>query len=176
MYAIPPHCSSVTMTSRGGASYHFASLESAVRVLGFSWLIRNLGTPSEMHHPYLVEGWGAPHFEYKWVMTTSFGEVVTCAAIERFRAKFSKQVPAFKVYAGSGPVPGISRPRHWHYCRRVRHMNERRQAAAVLAEYGEIPPRGRRNTANLPNPYDDYLVASREDRSWKKFRKTRWKS
>jgi hypothetical protein len=33
-----------------------------------------------------------------------------------------------------------------------------------------------RSPKNLPNAWDDNVIASRSDRNWKKFRKTKWKN
>ena len=39
-----------------------------------------------------------------------------------------------------------------------------------------IKCRARRNSRNLPNAWDDVLVAWGENRSWKRNRKTQWRS
>ncbi|WP_157058441.1 hypothetical protein [Azoarcus sp. CIB] len=54
-------------------------------------------------------------------------------------------------------------------------MNERFWAEPVR-EGGEVAARAERNARNLPNNWDDFRVASREDRSWKRHRRTRWKT
>ena len=65
-----------------------------------------------------------------------------------------------------GPVHGIRKWRGGGSCHGYRHMNERRAAACVLHEEGEVPPRAARNVHNLHNPWDDERWSSRP-RCWK---------
>lgn len=71
-----------------------------------------------------------------------------------------------------GPVHGI---RKWrgggHYFRRIHTTPERRQAALVVYEDGEVAARPARNLRNLPNSWDDY--ARCVERSWKSQHKGR---
>lgn len=77
-------------------------------------------------------------------------------------------------YPGYGPVPGVS-AHHWGRAhRRFSHMNERRQSVHFKEE-GEVPPRAARATNSIPNPWDDYPVTSRDDRSWKRFRSKQYR-
>jgi len=61
------------------------------------------------------------------------------------------------------------------YHRGVRTMNEKRQVEAC--ELDEFSPkvRCRRNAANLPNSWDDYMRSDLRNNNWKKHRKTQWK-
>jgi hypothetical protein len=72
---------------------------------------------------------------------------------------------------------GVSHPgRKRRYGRTLRSMRTHstlRAAGAVLKSDGEPDFRGRQRT--LPTAWDDYKIGSIEDRSWKKYRKTRWK-
>ena len=48
------------------------------------------------------------------------------------------------------------------------------QAERKANQEGDARPN--RSPANLPNAWDDNPKASRDDRNWKKFRKTKWKN
>lgn len=52
-----------------------------------------------------------------------------------------------------------------------------KQAKAVAAGDAAdgLPPRGKRTACNIVDSYDDISVAAREDRSWKRFRKLKWR-
>lgn len=68
-----------------------------------------------------------------------------------------------------GPVPGTGRIGHFRRFRRPKTQQERRAAG----EGGDLV-RARRNAANLPTNYDD--IFRNEDRSWKKHRRTQYRS
>lgn len=60
-----------------------------------------------------------------------------------------------------------------HYFRRIKTTGELKSVAGVLKDEGEPEFRGRRRV--LPNAWDDIKIMSVNDRSWKKYRKTRWR-
>lgn len=60
-----------------------------------------------------------------------------------------------------------------HYFRQPQTLNEKRAASAHECDGLQI--RGKRNVGNLVDSFDDIHIAAREDRSWKRFRKTRWR-
>jgi hypothetical protein len=60
-----------------------------------------------------------------------------------------------------------------HCHRRIHTMAERRMVKGRMAEEGEPAWRGRRR--NLPNAWDDLMIANRGIRSWKRHRQTQWK-
>jgi hypothetical protein len=49
------------------------------------------------------------------------------------------------------------------------------KSVAALDEVEGIKPRGKRSAVNIPDAYDDMTVAARLDRSWKRFRKLKWR-
>lgn len=73
--------------------------------------------------------------------------------------------------------PGVKHTgRKRRYGRTLRSMKTLatlREAGAVVKDDGEPEFRGRRRT--LPTAWDDHKIGSIEDRSWKMYRKTRWK-
>lgn len=68
--------------------------------------------------------------------------------------------------------------RNKHYRSHYRHIattQERRFASGILLEEGEVPPRAKRNLANLPNAWDEYPHFDVYDRNWKRYRKKQYK-
>ena len=84
--------------------------------------------------------------------------------------RWNKPVPGYVRRAG--PVQGIRKWRGGRGCSSFAHMNERRLAAGVLREEGEVPPRAARNAHTLPDPWDDERWREAQ-RSWKTQRKGR---
>lgn len=70
-----------------------------------------------------------------------------------------------------GPVPGIHRPHHGCSLRHPQTMSERRAAALVIAEDGEVGPRAARGLRHIPHSWDDRPRGSQ--RSWKSQHKGR---
>ena len=58
------------------------------------------------------------------------------------------------------------------YFRNMKTTSERRRA---VADEDEGHVRAKRNARSLPSAWDDVSVKARDDRSWKKFRKTKFK-
>lgn len=175
MHIVPAYNPAVTLFSRDGAITRFKSMRDALAKLGFAWIRDNVGTDFSSRW-YCVDDW--TWVGCKYVMRTDFGHVLTS---EDFRGLSPLRVSAGwgrgPSYCGEGPVPGVRKHRGGgHYFRRMRHMSERRQAALVVVEEGEVAPRPSRNLHGLPNPWDDYRVTARDDRNWKRYRKTRWKA
>lgn len=57
-----------------------------------------------------------------------------------------------------------------------RHPKTRQAKVVAAGDAADgIPPRGKRTTVNIVDHWDDKMVAAREDRSWKKFRKDQFK-
>ncbi|WP_160331264.1 hypothetical protein [Burkholderia cenocepacia] len=143
--------------------------------LGLAWIRRNVGANFSARW-YSEDTWTSTCCMF--IMRTDFGSVLTVddfldlARLRSAGARWQRN----SEYCGYGPVPGVRKHRGGgHYFRRMRHMNERRQAALVVEEEGEVAPRAARNLHGLPNPWDDYPCHSRDNRNWKRFRKTRWK-
>jgi hypothetical protein len=58
----------------------------------------------------------------------------------------------------------------------LRHPRTKQaKSVAVLDSVEGVPPRGKRTAVNLPDAWDDKRVAARDDRSWKRFRKLKWR-
>jgi hypothetical protein len=174
MHTIPPYQPGVRLRHRSGASYQYTSLEAACRAHGYWWLSQNAGP--DFTSPFYCSrrlSWVTAD----WVLLTDFGAPVAKHDLERFRPAARRPFGASRHdYCGYGPVPGTGRPRGGHHFRRMHHISERRSAGLVLRNEGEVAPRGKRAAANLPTPWDDYSIAAREDRGWKRHRKTQWKS
>lgn len=176
-YVIPPQ-PALVLRHIGGHTRSFASRQAAFKALGYHWILENVGREFYVREPYTPPG----YFVYserppEWILEQSNGLRLTvqdfttlwCEVLAR------RRMARWKNYPGYGPVPGTGRRRYGKYFRSLRHMNERRAAALVVTEDGEVAPRPNRGVSLLPNPWDDYTIAARRDRNWKRFRKTQWK-
>ncbi|KVP39731.1 hypothetical protein [Burkholderia ubonensis] len=188
MHQIPAHETAVTLFSRDGDVWAYPSLKAALKALGERWIAANVG------QHFRVFDYAARRFdsvravwvteplyvEHAFIMRDDAGGVVTAAtfspliARRRWRSRWTRM---WETWNGEGPVPGVRcRRGGGHYYRRPKSMMERRQAAMVLTDEGEVAPRGARSLKHLPNAWDDYCVAAREDRNWKRHRRTQWKA
>jgi hypothetical protein len=176
MHVIPAYIPAVYLFGRDGSVKKYPSLKAALAALGLGWIRNNVGVEFATR-VYAEDSWTWTGCMY--VMRTDSGEPLS---VDDFRAVADAQRTAIswwrrsREYCGYGPVPGVRKFRGGgRYFRRMSHMNARRQAALVLEDEGEVAPRAARNLHGLPNPWDDYRCSARDDRSWKRFRKTRWK-
>lgn len=187
MHYIPAYETAVTLFSRDGQVWAYPSLKAALKALGERWIAANVGphfrvfAHSARYFDTVREEWvGEPvYVERAFIMRDDAGGVVTAATfsplIER-RRWHSRWTRMWDFWNGEGPVPGVRCYRGGgHYYRRPQTMMERRLAGLVLEEEGEVAPRGARKANHLPNAYDDYRIAAREDRNWKRYRRTQWK-
>lgn len=186
MHIIKPYETSVTLFHRDGQVSVYKSMKEAYRKLGYRWIAENVGKNfrefDRLRTDYSPEG-AVPvservYFEREYIMRGDFGQILTAKDFEHLRPSFRGflRYRNYYLWNGEGPVPGTGCGRKWGRCfRRLSHMAQRRQAALVLKEEGEVAPRAARNARNLPNPWDDYNVAARENRNWKQFRKHQWK-
>ncbi|KVP75313.1 hypothetical protein WJ96_06020 [Burkholderia ubonensis] len=188
MHQIPAYETAVTLFSRDGNVWAYPSLKDALKALGERWIAANVGTHFRVFR-YVArrfdpvrEVWVPEpvYDEHSFIMRDDAGGVVTAATFSplierrRWRSHWSRM---WETWNGEGPVPGVRCHRGGgHYYRRPQSMMERRQAALVLTEEGEVPPRGARNLHHLPNAWDDYYITSRGDRCWKRHRLTQWKA
>ncbi|WP_321842636.1 hypothetical protein [Paraburkholderia bannensis] len=187
MHQIQQHQSSVTLFSRDGQVAVYPSLKTALKALGERWIRDNVGPDFRVFdystHSFdpVRNAWvREPRYvERDFIMRDDTGGVVTLATFHPFivrRRRLRRQDP-LKTWNGDGPVPGVRCRRGGrHYFRRPKSMMERRQAALVLKEEGEVAPRGARSFCNLPNAWDDYPMSSIGDRCWKRYRRTQWKT
>ncbi|CAB3704701.1 hypothetical protein LMG24238_03819 [Paraburkholderia sediminicola] len=187
MHQIQQYQSSVTLFSRDGRVSVYPSLKTALKALGERWITDNVGADFRMfdrstrwfdqvRNACVCE----PRYLLRdFIMRDDADGVVTLASFHPYivrRRRLRWQSPLNK-WNGEGPVPGVRCHRGGrHYFRRPKSMMERRQAALVLKEEGEVPPRSARSFCNLPDAYDDYGVSSSGDRCWKRYRRTQWKT
>jgi len=187
MHQIPAYETAVTLFSRGGDVWVYPTLNAAFKALGYRWIAAHVGPHfrafSHNHRCFdsVREVWYSEpvYTEHDFVMRDDFGTPITQDVFwpyqERSR-RWYRWRSEWDTWNGEGPVPGISCHRgSWRCWRRPKAQSERRAAACVLVEEGEVAPRPSRRQNNLPDSWDDYNVAAREDRSWKRYRKTRWK-
>lgn len=184
MHQIPAYETSVTLFSRNGNVWAYPTLSAALKALGRRWISANVGAHFRVfrtmssYFDTTREVWVyEPVYDvWDFVMRDDAGRIITLASFPspRWRSRWNRLLDTWN---GEGPVPGISCGRgRGHSYRRPRTMSERRQAALVLFDEGEVAPRPPRKANQLPNSWDDYYVSSRTDRNWKRFRKTRWKT
>ena len=196
MHVISAPQTAVTMFSRDGEVYVYPSLAAAYKALGSRWIAQYVGKNfREFSHRTRVKsdgnpatvGWVLQGFPYvhetvyverDYIMRDDFGTPLTIADFAVFQERNRYRGWRYRwlsTWNGEGPVPGVSKCRGGHhYYRRIHHMNARRQCFPVREE-GEVPPRAARNQHHLPNNWDDYRVANREDRNWKRYRRTQWR-
>lgn len=187
MHQIPIPDTAVTLFSRDGEVWVYHSMTAALAELGLRWIAANVGAHFRVFNHvsrqfcFATESWTTERvYDCRdFIMRDDFGGVVTAESFSPLvtrRRWSSRWTRMWETWNGEGPVPGV---RCWRggnrYYRRPHTMMERRQAALVLTDEGEVPPRGARNLRNLPNGWDDFRIAAREDRSWKRHRKTQWK-
>lgn len=183
MHVIPPHQPSVTLYSPEGALRTFKSGEAAVRELGSAWLRRNV-------HPRLLSEeelyWAKKR---SWLPVENFcmrdeagdpvlvSELLAQSKVKQQWRPFSRYLMSALTWNGEGPVPGSGRSRfnRGRTLREPRTQAARRQAALVLLDDGEVPPRAKRNANNLPTAWDDVYIHSLDNDNWKRYRKTQYK-
>lgn len=189
MHQIPAYEPSVTLFHRDGDVWVYRSLSEAYDALGYHWLCENVGEEFRMFsHSATRMVWSdagyvpvsePTYIEAEFIMRDDFGNKVTSKDFYAIKERRRKPYlgwfwSRYASWNGEGPVPGVHKYKAgWHYCRRIRHMNERRWAIPME---DEPAPRPKRNRNNLQNPWDDYTVAAREDRNWKRHRRTQWRA
>lgn len=160
----------VFLTNVGGCCLEYASLLALVFTLGELWIRHHLRAPE-------AQDSSAPC----WRLVTKDGQELSSDEVMASpEVRFSLKRPLrfrlrmYAHYPGYGPVPGVSAHYGGRAHRRFQHMNERR-LAVHFTEEGEVPPRASRSHNTIPNPWDDYPVTARDDRSWKRFRRTQFR-
>ena len=175
---VAPPAQPVTLRSDLGQVWRYPSLAAFIEAVGLSWISAYVGA----NHVYTR---GLPNGElytrtYPYILRGAFGEILTIEDCRRLAQPartpwWTWARPAYLTWNGVGPVPYVHRGRKGHYFRRVATHGEHRAAAAVLKVEGEPTIRAARNGHNLPSAWDDRPISARRDRSWKRFRRTRWK-
>ncbi len=188
MHHVPPFESAVTLFSRNGEVEVFRTFKAALKALGHDWIAKHVGPHFRVFRCVLRtfdtqrECWvPTPDYDsYDYVMRDDHGEAVTAESFAFLcpqRSWQSRWSARYSWWNGEGPVPGTRCHRGGrHYYRHPRTMNERRQAALVLEEEGEVAPRPQRSSNSLPCAWDDFRVAARDDRNWKRFRRAQWRA
>lgn len=97
-------------------------------------------------------------------------------AIERYeRSRPLLWRPNYSYKFRDGPVPGTGKIGTYEYFRSIKTHQERRNAVACEKDpMGRSLVRGGRSGANVPTSWED--IGRNITRSWKKHRKTQWKS
>ena len=180
MHQIPAYTLGVTLITNDGKVRSFPSLRSALIELGWRWIELNVGA----HFCQFIGAdikWDAgrerrtPIYKYSYaIMRSSLGDVITADDFAPLRLKKRPwYLRRFEFWNGEGAVPRTGKRGRGRWHRRLATSNARR--AAQVVELCEPPPRPARKASNIPNSWDDYSIAAREDRSWKRHRRTQWK-
>lgn len=175
---VAPPAQPVALLSEIGQVWRYASLRALIDALGLQWIGAYVG-PNHVQTRVLA---GAERLTttFPYIIRGSFGEVLTfedCRAVANLDVEpwWVRSRPALLSWNGFGPVPYVHRARGGHFFRRIATHGEHRACAAVLPEEGEPAFRGKRRGHNLPTAYDDRPISAYRNRSWKSFRRTRWK-
>ena len=185
MHIIRPYETAITLFGADGTVYSYASLKEALKTLGIAWIRNHVGEHFRVFSHHEVD-YGRPaeagrarpvYKHHAYIMRDDAGCPVTAAHFSKLlpRRRYNHYTWLYGSWNGEGAVPRTGKSRGGHYYRRPGTTAERR-ASFVIAEEGEVAPRAARNAANLVNAWDDYRVSCREDRNWKRFRKTQWKT
>lgn len=183
MYHIPAYTTGVTLFMRNGDVRTFKSFRAAMSALGYRWICEHVRAEFRTfdgYEPYFAEAYPAqvPRYHYAdAIMRDDHGQAVVAEHFRELRAERNRPYRwwRFEYWNGEGPVPGTGNGgyRRGRYFRKLHTTGERRQSQRIDAD--EPAPRAARNLRNIPNSWDDYPNTSRGVRSWKRFRKTRWK-
>jgi hypothetical protein len=189
MHVIKAHEPAVTLFSRDGEVRVFASMSDALRQFGYRWMCNHVAADFRMFSRaarYPVQDpltgrlrWFTEpvYTESRYIMRGDFGESLTAddfkPLLSRRPGWRSRRDRVWANWNGIGPVPFVRRPRGGHYFRRPGTLNERRLAQVVA---DEPAPRAKRSFRNLPSDYDDFGVAARDDRNWKRHRRQQWRA
>lgn len=180
MYNVPA-LEEVRLYLRTGEVFTYKSKREALKDLGLRWIEENVGEHFCVysHTERLVGDYEVANQVYRTanaIMRDPHGNPLfpgdfraLCPKKKRYRWWLR-----YETWNGEGPVPGTGRRPGGRYCRRVQTTSERRLAQVI--DPVEPKPRAARNVSNIPKIWDDYTVAAREDRSWKRFRRTQYKT
>jgi hypothetical protein len=184
MVVISAYQTAVTLFGRDGSVRIFPTKKAARRALGLPWIRDNVGSEFRVFsHTSSLSGYvferEPVYIERPFVMRDDAGRPLV---VEDFAEPASPRRFGYgwspwryhQFWNGEGPVPGTGGGPGGKCYRRIGTQSQRRQSFACPEE-GEVQPRARRNHRNLPNAWDDYLIAARDDRGWKRHRRTQWK-
>lgn len=187
MYYPPSPLDEVRLYLRNAAGvvdqiFTYPTKAAALKALGLPWIAENVREQFRefSHYERWISAEGAwlsqRRYREAWaVMRDAQGRPLDASDFRSLDRKYRPRGRrfGFDCWNGEGPVPRTGRPSGGHYFRRLGTMNERRLAQPVDPD--EPAPRSARNTRNLPNSWDDYAVAAREVRNWKRHRRTQYK-
>ena len=171
----------VSLIDASGHARRFESLAACVEALGLPWLRAHLSLQHRTPDPYDPTDRSLVRVA-AFVLRDFLGDpvphtacVAACGALSRpFPARYRWRL-AWHTWNRVGPVPYTGRPHHRRYSRAVRTFREIRDSVAVIVEDGEPPFRCARSRHHLRTRRDDPSVAAREDRNWKRHRRTQWR-
>lgn len=180
MYQVPKYEPSVTVFSVSGGVWVYPSLKALYKEVGIRWLREKLGADFCVFEGFdcWMEGdvWRRePRYTTaQFIARDDLGRKLTSADFEGFRPAYrSRRYWRYGQWNGEGPVPGTGRSTWSYVHRRPKTTQERRLSQPME---GEPAPRAKRNSANLPNSWDDYGKSSYGNHNWKRHRKTQWKA
>ena len=189
MVVIPKYETSVTLFSRNGGVWTYASKAEAVRELGWGWISRNVGEQFFQFHYESVltlfetDETGAPRIERKpvyryadFIMRDDMGRPLLAWNFSNPANRRARNRYAWRdeTWNGEGPVPGISRNRpSVRRYRRPRYVGLLRDAQ-YFPEEGEVALRIQLVNEAFSDPWHE-IGRDGRNRNWKKFRKTQWK-
>lgn len=168
---------SVSLFHVSGTVRIFATKAAARKALGIRFMRTNVGPNFRLfsHNEHHLNAGSIPvYIEHAYIMRDDCGSTLTFADFIVPRApKGTWRQRRYGVYCGYGPVPGVHKPSGGHYHRRL-HTTPAMRMAQVIED--DVPPRAKRNVANLPTSWDDYNIAAYGNHSWKRHRNTQWKA
>jgi hypothetical protein len=179
MIVTTPYQPSLALVCSSGLVRKFSSLQTAIRVLGWHWILTNVGSnfrPACLPLSFLF-GVGPPTASF--VLLTEGGGTISPHTLATIYMDEKRTRWAIRLRSSSKnnarAIPGTGKPKAGTGTfRRIRHMNARR-GAETFGEEGEVPTRGKRNQNNLPDPWDDYCPSSSDHNCWKQYRKQQWR-
>lgn len=171
MIIVPKHISSVTLFDRKGNTQTFPSKKRALKALGLTWIIKNVGPNFNVAVKSFNEA-VIDIIPFEYILRDDVGETLVAKDFQGLRQQKRYWEP---IVNNSPTIPGTAKPKAGtHYYRRIRHANARRNAVTFVEE-GEVAVRPARNARNLPNNWDDYYPSCKDHHSWKQYRKQQWR-
>ena len=169
---------SVSLFHISGTVQIFKTKAAALRSLGIRFIRTSVGPNfrlfSHTEHHLNAGGSSPVYFHNAYIMRDDFGCALTFEDfVIPYTPKGTWRERRYGVYCGYGAVPGVHKQSGGHYHRRL-HTTPAMRMAQVIED--DVPPRAKRNVANLPTSRDDHNIAAYGNHSWKRHRKSRWKS
>lgn len=184
MHNIPPGFSGLRLIARDGSVERFDSPIHLLKSKGYRWLQSNVGEHFDtFSHREVIKneegeavGFRSVYHHAPFIVRNAQDEPLSADEICK-QVTFSRPafVPRrFQFWNGEGPVPWTGRSRWGRYYRRPRTAQARRMS--LVADPSDIPPRAKRNKANLRTSWDDLKRSTSGHRNWKRFRRHQYKT